>query len=206
MGWNSCSLPSVSPVLPVTCFHLLLAGEEHRSHHSDLRLRGTRTEAHLETRRRDLRRGLSPPPARTRAPHLLHHLILFLHPCVPLTQILTMFEDNYPEGLKRVFLIKGTLARLHIFKGVSPLFFWPDLFCCLGFVFAAAPKMFPMAYNLIKHFLCEETRQKIIVLGSESSGPRWSGASKGHANISIVSMCMGLLKCSIASGPLICSN
>uniref|UniRef100_A0A3Q3WTA7 Uncharacterized protein n=1 Tax=Mola mola TaxID=94237 RepID=A0A3Q3WTA7_MOLML len=50
-------------------------------------------------------------------------------------EILTMFEDNYPEGLKRVFLIK-------------------------------APKMFPMAYNLIKHFLCEETRGKLIVLGS----------------------------------------
>ncbi|XP_054468299.1 SEC14-like protein 2 [Anoplopoma fimbria] len=50
-------------------------------------------------------------------------------------EILTMFEENYPEGLKRVFLIK-------------------------------APKMFPMAYNLIKHFLCEETRRKIIVLGS----------------------------------------
>uniref|UniRef100_A0A3P8W0Z4 SEC14-like lipid binding 7 n=1 Tax=Cynoglossus semilaevis TaxID=244447 RepID=A0A3P8W0Z4_CYNSE len=49
-------------------------------------------------------------------------------------EILTMFEDNYPEALKRVFLIK-------------------------------APKMFPMAYSLIKHFLCEETRRKIIVLG-----------------------------------------
>ncbi|XP_040013394.1 SEC14-like protein 2 isoform X2 [Xiphias gladius] len=50
-------------------------------------------------------------------------------------EILTMFEENYPEGLKRLFLIK-------------------------------APKMFPMAYNLIKHFLCEETRRKIIILGS----------------------------------------
>ncbi|XP_070781153.1 SEC14-like protein 2 isoform X2 [Enoplosus armatus] len=49
-------------------------------------------------------------------------------------EILAMFEENYPEGLKRVFLIK-------------------------------APKMFPMAYNLIKHFLCEETRRKIIILG-----------------------------------------
>lgn len=37
----------------------------------------------------------------------------------------------------------------------------------IGFVLPAAPKMFPMAYNLIKHFLCEETRQKIIVLGSK---------------------------------------
>lgn len=112
-----------------------------------------------------------------------------------------MFEDNYPEGLKRVFLIKGTL---HIFLREFPPFFWPDLFFCLGFVFAAAPKMFPMAYNLIKHFLCEETRQKISILGSESSGPCCSGASKGHANISMVSM--GLLKCSIASCPFICSN
>lgn len=50
-------------------------------------------------------------------------------------EVLTMFEDNYPEGLKRVFLIK-------------------------------APAIFPMAYNLIKHFLCEETRRKIIILGS----------------------------------------
>ncbi|KAG7218749.1 hypothetical protein INR49_007286 [Caranx melampygus] len=50
-------------------------------------------------------------------------------------EILTMFEENYPEGLKRVFLIK-------------------------------APRMFPVAYNLIKHFLCEETRHKIIVLGN----------------------------------------
>ncbi|KAJ0057594.1 hypothetical protein NL108_009386 [Boleophthalmus pectinirostris] len=50
-------------------------------------------------------------------------------------EVLTMFEDNYPEGLKRVYLIK-------------------------------APAIFPMAYNLIKHFLCEETRRKIVILGS----------------------------------------
>ncbi|KAK1800872.1 hypothetical protein P4O66_006045 [Electrophorus voltai] len=49
--------------------------------------------------------------------------------------ILTMFEDNYPEGLKRILIIK-------------------------------APKIFPIAFNLIKHFMCEETRRKIIVIGS----------------------------------------
>uniref|UniRef100_A0A8C7CFH9 SEC14-like lipid binding 8 n=3 Tax=Oncorhynchus kisutch TaxID=8019 RepID=A0A8C7CFH9_ONCKI len=49
-------------------------------------------------------------------------------------EILTMFEDNYPEGLKRLFVIK-------------------------------APKLFPVAYNLVKHFLSEITRNKIIVLG-----------------------------------------
>uniref|UniRef100_A0A671LYA6 SEC14-like protein 2 n=1 Tax=Sinocyclocheilus anshuiensis TaxID=1608454 RepID=A0A671LYA6_9TELE len=50
-------------------------------------------------------------------------------------EILTMFEENYPENLKKVLLIK-------------------------------APKLFPIAYNLVKHFLREETRQKIAVLGS----------------------------------------
>ncbi|KAJ7988289.1 hypothetical protein DPEC_G00322030 [Dallia pectoralis] len=50
-------------------------------------------------------------------------------------EVLTMFEDNYPEGLKKVFLIK-------------------------------TPKLFPVAYNLIKHFLSEETRRKICILGA----------------------------------------
>ncbi|XP_004086486.1 SEC14-like protein 2 [Oryzias latipes] len=50
-------------------------------------------------------------------------------------EILTMFEDNYPEGLKRLFVIK-------------------------------APKLFPVAYNLVKHFLCEATRDKIYILGA----------------------------------------
>ncbi|XP_069789506.1 SEC14-like protein 2 isoform X2 [Narcine bancroftii] len=49
-------------------------------------------------------------------------------------EVLTMFEDNYPEGLKTLFVIK-------------------------------APKIFPVAYNLIKHFLSEDTRKKIQVLG-----------------------------------------
>lgn len=50
-------------------------------------------------------------------------------------EILQMFEDNYPEGLKRLFVIK-------------------------------APKLFPVAYNLVKHFLSENTRQKIHILGA----------------------------------------
>uniref|UniRef100_A0AAY4CRF1 SEC14-like protein 2 n=1 Tax=Denticeps clupeoides TaxID=299321 RepID=A0AAY4CRF1_9TELE len=50
-------------------------------------------------------------------------------------EVLTMFEDNYPEGLKRLFVIK-------------------------------APKLFPVAYNLVKHFLSEDTRRKIVVLGA----------------------------------------
>uniref|UniRef100_A0A8C3FJP4 SEC14 like lipid binding 2 n=1 Tax=Chrysemys picta bellii TaxID=8478 RepID=A0A8C3FJP4_CHRPI len=50
-------------------------------------------------------------------------------------ELLSMFEENYPETLKRLFVIK-------------------------------APKLFPVAYNLIKHFLSEDTRKKIVVLGA----------------------------------------
>ncbi|CAL8250134.1 unnamed protein product [Boreogadus saida] len=51
------------------------------------------------------------------------------------SEILQMFEENYPERLKRLFVIK-------------------------------APKLFPAAYNLVKHFLCENTQQKIFILGA----------------------------------------
>uniref|UniRef100_A0A8D2QR55 SEC14-like protein 2 n=1 Tax=Zosterops lateralis melanops TaxID=1220523 RepID=A0A8D2QR55_ZOSLA len=50
-------------------------------------------------------------------------------------EILAMFEENYPESLKRLFIVK-------------------------------APKLFPVAYNLVKHFLSEDTRRKVVVLGS----------------------------------------
>ncbi|NXX17847.1 S14L2 protein, partial [Podargus strigoides] len=50
-------------------------------------------------------------------------------------ELLSMFEENYPESLKRLFIVK-------------------------------APKIFPVAYNLVKHFLSEDTRKKVVVLGS----------------------------------------
>ncbi|KAM3849327.1 SEC14-like protein 2 [Diretmus argenteus] len=62
-------------------------------------------------------------------------------------EILTMFEENYPEGLKRVFLIK-------------------------------APRIFPMAYNLVKHFLCEQTRRKIFILGGN-----WQEVLREHVDV-----------------------
>ncbi|XP_029941012.1 SEC14-like protein 2 [Salarias fasciatus] len=76
------------------------------------------------------------------ATHTCTHL--YVNVTSVLLQILTMFEDNYPEGLKRVFVIK-------------------------------APKIFPMAYSLIKHFLCDETRRKILVLGSN-----WQDVLREH--------------------------
>ncbi|KAM6422845.1 SEC14-like protein 2 isoform 2-T2 [Liasis olivaceus] len=50
-------------------------------------------------------------------------------------KLLAMFEENYPECLKHLFVIK-------------------------------APKLFPVAYNLVKHLLSEDTRKKLIVLGA----------------------------------------
>ncbi|XP_075289629.1 SEC14-like protein 2 isoform X2 [Opisthocomus hoazin] len=50
-------------------------------------------------------------------------------------ELLSMFEENYPESLKRLFIVK-------------------------------APKIFPVAYNLVKHFLSEDTRKKVVVLGA----------------------------------------
>ncbi|KAM6422635.1 SEC14-like protein 2 isoform 1-T1 [Liasis olivaceus] len=50
-------------------------------------------------------------------------------------ELLAMFEENYPECLKHLFIIK-------------------------------APKLFPVAYNLVKHLLSEDTRKKLIVLGA----------------------------------------
>ncbi|XP_074700487.1 SEC14-like protein 2 isoform X2 [Strix aluco] len=58
------------------------------------------------------------------------------HQCEQQSQkLLSMFEENYPESLKRLFIVK-------------------------------APKIFPVAYNLVKHFLSEDTRKKVVVLGS----------------------------------------
>lgn len=39
--------------------------------------------------------------------------------------------------------------------------------CWISSFLVAAPKLFPVAYNLVKHFLSEDTRKKIVVLGCE---------------------------------------
>ncbi|NXD31311.1 S14L2 protein, partial [Spelaeornis formosus] len=74
-------------------------------------------------------------------------------------EILSMFEENYPESLKRLFIVKGefTLGSCSPYPGAdTPLM--PPL--------PSAPKLFPVAYNLVKHFLSEDTRKKVVVLGS----------------------------------------
>lgn len=44
---------------------------------------------------------------------------------------------------------------------------WGLLLASHGLVSVPAPKLFPVAYNLIKPFLSEDTRKKIMVLGGE---------------------------------------
>ncbi|CAL1534398.1 unnamed protein product [Lymnaea stagnalis] len=54
------------------------------------------------------------------------------------TEIVAIFEDHYPETLKKTFF----------------------------FYFFSAPKIFPLAYNLLRPFLSEETHRKVTVCGS----------------------------------------
>lgn len=97
--------------------------------------------------------------------HCLLHKCICLLLC--LLQILSMFEENYPENLKKVLLIKGKRSQwifVIIKKDNQSFFFSTQSVLSLS----PAPKLFPIAYNLVKHFLCEETRRKIVVLGGES--------------------------------------
>lgn len=59
------------------------------------------TRAHTHCKKR--------PAKRKKLSFILCHLC-----CVLCHQILQMFEDNYPEGLKRLFVIKGEILLPHM--------------------------------------------------------------------------------------------
>lgn len=102
-------------------------------------------------------------------------------------QFLCMVEDNYPETLKRLFVIKGkwgpprgdeaghergARAEPHALgchaDSTALGQVQADTGRCLTLsVSVPAPKLFPVAFNLVKPFLSEETRKKIMVLGGE---------------------------------------
>lgn len=85
---------------------------------------------------------------------------------LPVLQVLTMFEENYPESLKRLFIVKGEFGPgdpLPPSCVRTPTLTPP--------ICAPAPKIFPVAYNLVKHLLSEDTRKKVVVLGCESRPP-----------------------------------
>lgn len=85
---------------------------------------------------------------------------------LPVLQVLTMFEENYPESLKRLFIVKGEFGPgdpLPPSCVRTPTLTPP--------ICPPAPKIFPVAYNLVKHLLSEDTRRKVVVLGCESRPP-----------------------------------
>lgn len=93
------------------CFHP--AGDEHRVDHYGLRRWRSGSETLVETCYWDIRRGthththtLLNTHTHTLDAHYNQHLLK----CSLLLQILQMFEDNYPEGLKRLFVIKGKVS------------------------------------------------------------------------------------------------
>uniref|UniRef100_A0A3B4T4F5 SEC14-like lipid binding 7 n=1 Tax=Seriola dumerili TaxID=41447 RepID=A0A3B4T4F5_SERDU len=72
-------------------------------------------------------------------------------------EAITLIYDCEGLGLKHIWK-PAIEAYGEVSLLLTPELHVPEWIC--------APRMFPMAYNLIKHFLCEETRRKIIVLGS----------------------------------------
>lgn len=50
-------------------------------------------------------------------------------------------------------------------RGTLPLGQFPKGLPCVS-----APKLFPVAFNLVKSFMSEETRLKIMILGGECRG------------------------------------
>ncbi|KAF3849212.1 hypothetical protein F7725_015709, partial [Dissostichus mawsoni] len=72
-------------------------------------------------------------------------------------EVLTMFEENYPEGLKRVFIIKGALADLK-----TCLYIFQTSIC----VFVCSSQNVSRGLQSNQTLYCEETRRKINILGS----------------------------------------
>lgn len=90
-----------------------------------------------------------------------------------------MFEENYPESLKRLFIVKGEFGPR---DPQTPSCVWtPTL---TSPICPPAPKIFPVAYNLVKHLLSEDTRKKVVVLGCESGplSPGWPRLAGGASS------------------------
>ena len=79
-------------------------------------------------------------------------------------QFLTIFEDNYPEIVKHIIVIKGSYLQCVMLYMYTCGQLSHDL---INSVHISAPKVFPVAFKLIKPFLDEATRQKMKVLGGK---------------------------------------
>jgi len=83
---------------------------------------------------------------------------------------LRIFEANYPESLRRAFVING--APLYSsFKKI--IFFIAKIYVSI-LLFFSAPKIFAVLYNLIKPCLHQATVDKMKIFGSNKD--EWSKA------------------------------
>lgn len=80
--------------------------------------------------------------------------------------ILKMFEANYPETLKIVFITNGKSSETESELTINNP---PDFTRLNSFLTFPAPRIFPILFNLVKPFLSEDTKKKIRILGSEYS-------------------------------------
>lgn len=72
--------------------------------------------------------------------------------------LVKILEDNYPEMLKRLFVVNGKLVGcLRIFDKVFSVSF-----------FSAAPSIFPVIWKICRPLISEATKNKIHVLGGEA--------------------------------------
>lgn len=140
-------------------------GSEHWGHLSDLRLWRTRTETHLETCHRDVWGGLS--LKLTTFHHHKYKCYLIVYYFAPLIfhvdphHVWGELPRRPEKSVSDQRCFSRSCRRRRESTDLS-FWFWVS-------VFSAAPKMLPVAYNLLKHFLCEETRRKILFLGSETT-------------------------------------
>lgn len=72
-------------------------------------------------------------------------------------QLFATIGENYPEATKIVLIIKGMLDLVLLLDHI------PVMACS----FSSAPRIFPVAYNLVKHFLDAHTCQKLVIIRGE---------------------------------------
>ena len=75
-------------------------------------------------------------------------------------KIIQIYEANYPELLYRVFVINGMLQVLVRLRKLQKFTLQIDSF--------SAPKVFSLAFSMIKPLLQERTRNKIRIFSHES--------------------------------------
>ncbi|XP_047418297.1 SEC14-like protein 4 isoform X3 [Sciurus carolinensis] len=75
-------------------------------------------------------------------------------------QFFAIMEANYPETVKNLSVVR--VPGLPVWQ-TDPFVTYKILHCYIAAM--STPKLFPVAFNLVKSFMSEETRKKIVILG-----------------------------------------